>query len=98
MKEAVKNTFSLFFYIRHKRISKNGTAPIYCRITISKESTAFKLTSEIDPKNWDIKNQKAKGKSLEPNAINKLIDAIKANLKLKYNELLARDSFVSAEK
>lgn len=98
MKEAVKNTFNLFFYVRQNRVSKNGTVPIYCRITISKETTAFKVHKDINPKLWDVKNQKANGKSLEAVNINNLIESIKSNLHQKYKELLDRDSFVSPEK
>jgi len=92
-----KNTFSIVFYLRNDRIKKNGSAPIFCRITISGTLTAFNIHTDISPSLWDVKMNRAIGKSNEAIEVNNTLDNYLTSLKNTYRELVEKSGSVTAE-
>lgn len=83
------NTFSILFYIK-KYKSKNGQAPLYCRITINGERSEIFTDEYIRPKVWDSKKQKVKGVSQEAQDLAQTILDIKTAL-YKYKDEFERE-------
>lgn len=65
-----KSTFSIFFYIKRKKLLKNGDAPVYMRVTVDGRFLEASLKRGVNPKVWNEKKQRSTGRdrlSLELN-------------------------------
>ncbi len=65
-----KSTFSILFYIKRKKLLKNGDAPVYMRITVDGRFLEASLKRGVNPKTWNEKKQRSTGRdrlSLELN-------------------------------
>ena len=93
----MKSTFNVIYYIRRDKLKKDGTAPIFCRITISQEKVSFNIKAAINTGIWESSTGRAIGKSREALGINKIIDSYTSLINEKYNEIFHRDGIVSAE-
>ena len=65
-----KSTFSLLFFIKRKKLLKNGDAPVYMRVTVDGRFLEAALKRGIKPKLWNEKKQRSNGRdrlSLELN-------------------------------
>jgi len=56
------------------------------------------MKKNIDPKLWNVKEGKAKGKSTESSEINALLEKTKAGIHKIYRDIQERENAVSAEK
>lgn len=93
----VRNTFTTIFYLRKDKQKKNGNVPIFCRITISGESVSFNIHTDINIKNWDIKSNRAGGKSNESRETNQILDSYISKINETYKQLVQRDGSTDAE-
>lgn len=79
---------------RNSKTNKQGLQPIYFTIRIANKRYEFSTKKYIDPKTWDHKNSKIKGKTEEAYSINGYLEVIKSkiiNLEIQYslrNEVL----------
>lgn len=71
------NTFSTLFYLKDKRLDKNGKAGLYLRITVDGQRTVLSLNRKIDPSKWDSRMNKLKGKGVETEELNKFMTTIR---------------------
>ena len=65
-----KSTFSVLFFIKRKKLLKNGDAPVYMRITIDGRFLEASLKRGVNSKLWNEKKQRSTGRdrlSLELN-------------------------------
>lgn len=65
-----KSTFSVLFFIKRKKLLKNGDAPVYMRITIDGRFLETSLKRGVNSKLWNEKKQRSTGRdrlSLELN-------------------------------
>lgn len=65
-----KSTFSILFYIKRKKLLKNGDAPVYMRVTVDGRFLEASLKRGVNPKVWNEKKQRSTGRdrlSLELN-------------------------------
>ena len=60
----MSSTFSVLFYTNNQLV-KNGRVPVMGRITINKTITCFSCKKEVSLTLWDVKANRAKGKSEE---------------------------------
>ena len=52
-----RDTFNILFYLRRNKLLKDGTVPIFMRITINGKRWDSSLQLGVDLNNWDnIKN------------------------------------------
>ena len=65
-----RSTFSVLFYIKRKKLLKNGDAPVYMRVTVDGRFLEASLKRGVNPKSWNEKKQRSTGRdrlSLELN-------------------------------
>lgn len=43
---------SILFFIKRKKLLKDGTAPIYIRVTVYKLSSEFATGKSVNPSHW----------------------------------------------
>lgn len=93
----MRSTFKVLFYTKNQSV-KNGKAPIMGRITINGTQAGFSCKREVSLPLWDVKANRAKGKSEEARILNQELDNIKAQITKHYQYICDHDSFVTAKK
>lgn len=93
-----RSTFKVLFYLKKNNLKPDGKAPIMGRITVNGSISQFSCKLNIKPDLWDIKANKAAGKSIEAQKVNQKLDNIKTQIGKQYQNICNRDNFVSAEK
>ena len=73
----MRSTFKVLFYVNGSK-EKNGIVPIMGRVTINGSVAQFSCKQSIHKDLWDVKGNRAKGKSKEAREINLALDNIKA--------------------
>ena len=94
----MRSTFKVLFFLKRDKQKKDGSVPVYCRITIDGKEARFGMKKYIDPKLWNIKEGKAMRKSAESSEINALLEKTKAGIHKIYRDVQERENAVSAEK
>lgn len=94
----MRSTFKVLFFLKRDKQKKDGSVPVYCRITIDGKESRFGMKKNIDPKLWNIKEGKLTGKSAESSEINALLEKTKAGIHKIYRDVQERENSVSAEK
>ena len=94
----MRSTFKVLFFLKRDKQKKDGSVPVYCRITIDGKEARFGMKKDIDPKLWNIKEGKATGKSAESSEVNVLLEKTKAGIHKIYRDVQERENAVSAEK
>ena len=92
-----RSTFKVLFYLK-RQSEKDGMAPIMGRITVNGTIAQFSCKLSIAPRLWDVKANKAAGKSTVAQRINEKLDKIRALIIKQYDKIAVTDNFVSAEK
>ncbi|MBQ8205545.1 MAG: site-specific integrase, partial [Alistipes sp.] len=75
----MRSTFKVLFYVNTSK-EKNGIVPIMGRVTINGSVAQFSCKRTIPKELWDVKGNRAKGKSKEAREINLALDNIKAQI------------------
>ena len=91
-----RSTFKVLFYVNGSK-EKNGIVPIMGRVTINGTVAQFSCKQNIPKTLWDVKGNRAKGKSAEVRDINLALDNIKAQIIKHYLRIFDREAFVTAE-
>ena len=91
-----RSTFSVLFYANKSKL-KNGIVPIMGRVTINGIQSQFSCKQSIPLDLWDVKGNRAKGRSRESLQLNRDLDNIKAQLIKHYQHLSDKEGFVTAE-
>jgi len=94
----MKSTYSVIFYLKREKLKKDGTYPVMGRITVDGTQCQFSCKVNCDPKIWETKGGRAKGKSVMARNVNMELDKIKTRIDNHYKEIVERDNFVTAEK
>ena len=94
----MRSTFSVIFYLKKDKVKKDGTSPIMGRITVDGTQAQFSCKVSIEPNHWGIKGGRAVGKSVTARETNRMLDKLRAGITRHYQEIMERDSFVTAEK
>lgn len=94
----MRSTFKVLFFLKRDKQKKDGSVPVYCRITIDGKEARFGMKKDINPKLWNVKEGKATGKSAESSEINALLETTKAAIHKIYRDVQERENAVSAEK
>ena len=91
-----RSTFKVLFYVNGSK-EKNGIVPIMGRVTINGTVAQFSCKCTIPRELWDVRGNRAKGKSKEAIATNLSLDNIKAQIIRHYQRRSDREAFVTAE-
>ena len=94
----MRSTFSVIFYLKKDKVKKDGTSSIMGRITVDGTQAQFSCKVSIDPTLWGVKGGRAVGKSVTARETNRMLDKLRAAITRHYQEIMERDSFVTAEK
>lgn len=94
----MRSTFKVLFYVKKGSAKPNGNLPLMCRLTVDGEIEQFSCKMDVPPHLWDVKNNRASGKSAEAQRINLAIDKIRVEVNRRYQELMQTDGYVTAAK
>ena len=92
----MKNTFSILFYLRTSKKKKNGTTPIYVRVTVNGKRSDFSAKRSIDVLKWNKSKARAKGTNEVTRILNIYLDTIQSQIYEHHQQLIRRGKFVSA--
>lgn len=73
----MKTKISILFYTKNSKSLKNGSIPIYLRITINGVRIEISTSKFIDKTKWSSESSKIKGNSEEARTINSYLDILK---------------------
>ncbi|MDN3593431.1 site-specific integrase [Zunongwangia endophytica] len=94
MKNAV--SFGVIFTPKFSK-TKNGTAPLYARITVNGERTELSLKRRITLSLWNEKRSRLKGYSEESLQVNKSLDRIFNKIYESFRQLQEENKHISAK-
>lgn len=92
-----RSTFKILFYVNKQRM-KEGRIPVYARLTVNGKSTFVNCRVTLPPALWDSKANKAAGKSLEAQTVNRKLGHIRTQIEQHYQRISDRDAYVTAER
>jgi len=73
------HTFSVLFWLKQARI-KNGTAPLYARVTVNGKRVEISLKRKISLSEWDSGKFRLKGVGDEAKQMNEYIKQVNMQL------------------
>ena len=82
----MRSTFKVLFYVKKGSAKPNGNLPLMCRLTVDGEIKQFSCKMDVSPHLWDVKNNRASGKSAEAQRINRAVDKIRVEVNRRYQE------------
>lgn len=94
----MRSTFKVLFYLKKNELKPDGKAPVMGRITVNGTIAQFSCKLNVEPSLWDTKANRASGKSIEAQKINRKLDNIRTQIGKQYQRISDKDNFVSAEK
>ena len=94
----MRSTFKVLFYLKKGSEKPNGNLPLMCRLTVDGEIKQFSCKMDVPLHLWDVKNNRASGKSIEAQKINIAVDKIRVEVNRRYQELMQADGYVTAAK
>lgn len=83
----LRNTFSLLFYLKKDRISKNGECPIYLRITYNGKHTSLSLHRTVELNLWNTEMGAANGNCKKAKDINRYLESVQSTIYEHYKYL-----------
>jgi integrase len=90
-------SFSILIWINKSKTFKDK-APIYVRITIDGKRAELSTQRSIEPDKWDASAGLVSGKSQEAKVINDYLSMLRSELFKKYNQMIATESHVTADR
>ncbi len=94
----MRSTFKVLFYLKKNAPKKSGFVPVMCRVTVDGQVAQFSCKLDVDPKLWDTKTGRLMGRSNIALEANRFLDKIRVGVNSKYQEIVDRDNYVTAEK
>ena len=91
-------TCKVLFYVKRTKALKDGTIPIFVRITVNYKRTEFGLQRKIEADQWDAENGKAFPSTKQNRELNNYLETVKLNLFIKKRELEEDGIEITAEK
>ena len=89
-------TFTILFFIKRTKELKNGTMPIYVRITVNKQRVEFGLQKSIEEDQWHSEKGYAIGTSKSAREINSYLDFVRSKMLLKKREMEEENRVITA--
>lgn len=90
-------TFSILFFIKKSKLLKNGTAPIYLRVTVNGKRSEISIKRSILPKLWDTIRNKAKGNAKESQNLNEYLKSVRGQLYTHYQGFQESSKIITAK-
>lgn len=80
------NNFSITFFVKNTKKLKDGTSPIFVRLSYNGNRTEFSTKQSVAESLWDSNKTKAKGSSLESRKINSQLLKLQDKLNSLYEK------------
>jgi len=80
-------TFSVLFYVKHTKQLKDGTLPIFARITVNGQRAEFSVQRSVQEGHWDSAKGMAKNNTRQNKETNAYLETVKAEIFFKKREL-----------
>ena len=93
-----RTTFSVMFFIKKTKLLKDGSAPLYLRITINGKRKDTSIKRSIDISFWDSKRYKHSGRIKEAAELNNYLDSIRGQLYSYHQQLQEKQNDITAQK
>ncbi|HEY2583614.1 MAG TPA: site-specific integrase [Mucilaginibacter sp.] len=72
----MNKTFGLLFYVKRSKMTENGTAPVYLRVTIDGERIEISSKRNVNPDKWNANGQKLNGTGEEVRSLNNYLKTL----------------------
>jgi site-specific recombinase XerD len=72
----MNKTFGLLFYVKRSKMTGNGTAPVYLRITVDGERIEISSKRYVNPDKWNANGQKLNGAGEEVRSLNNYLKTL----------------------
>ncbi|MGY6648048.1 site-specific integrase [Wenyingzhuangia sp. IMCC45574] len=73
-------TFTILFFIKKTKTLKDGTAPIYLRVTVNGKRSEVAIKRSVQPNIWDTARNKVKGNSKESKTLNEYLNSVRGQI------------------
>ncbi len=93
----VKQKFSILFYLKRKKASKDGKIPIYVRITIDGLKDEFSLGCKVLSDHWENKTKTVLARDPDFKAINKEIGQVKVDIERHFDLCQAKNELATPQ-
>ncbi len=92
----INENVSLLVMLEKSRLTADGKAPIFVRLTIDGKRAEMSLGQKVHSKNWNQETGYVRGASIEARLINNAIDAATLKIRQHYDQLCINEEYVSA--
>ncbi len=92
-----KNTFSVIFFIRRKKLLKNGEAPVYLRVTVRGDRIELSANTTVNPDQWNAAKAQVKPQADHASQINTYLSNLQGKVHRHKQELLDKGLEISAQ-
>src|SRR5690606_7754421 len=89
----MSNSFAVLFYLKDKRLDKNGKGGLYLRLTVNGRRSVISLHRKIDPEKWDSRMNKLTGKGIEAEELNRFMATVRHKVNKIHHELVEDGNF-----
>ena len=72
----MNKTFGLLFYVKRSKMTGNGTAPVYLRVTVDGERIEISSKRYVNPDKWNANAQKLNGAGEEVRSLNNYLKTL----------------------
>ncbi|WP_203256877.1 site-specific integrase [Hyunsoonleella ulvae] len=90
------HTFSILFFLQKNKVTLDGKAPIYVRVTVNGKRAQISIQRKVLIEKWDSSTGKVKGTSAESRTINSYIDSIRHKLQKLQERFIDEGKTVTA--
>jgi hypothetical protein len=90
-------TFKVLFFVKRTKQLKDGSLPVFVRITMNGQRSEFSLQRSVEENDWDSKKGKAKGKTKQNRELNHYLDTVLTNLFIKKREMEELGKIITAD-
>ena len=94
----MRSTFNTTFFIQRTRCNSEGKAPIYCRLTVNRESIHISTKQWVLPDHWDSTTYRTTAQTKEEKLINKMLDEVQGSIQRHFYDLQGAGEVISAGK
>ncbi|WP_149244285.1 site-specific integrase [Dyadobacter sp. 32] len=91
----METRFSILFYGKKAKMTKEGLVPIYLRVTIGGERFEISTHRYVQPEKWSVAASRVKGNSAEARTINTYLDSLLGKAYVYQQELINENKDVN---
>lgn len=92
-----RHSFSINFYLRPSKVTKDGSIPLLVVITKNGQRASCSIGRKLKKSEWDTKRQQARGNSPQAQSINEYLRQVRNKIHDKENELLELGYMITAD-